>query len=174
MPRIKRGPERKRGLHPHLVQELAQELRSAKQLGQPRIEETEFETKAVRVSVIWDKWDRVADLDRSDVILQAYEQVEGKAYRDRITLAIGLTIPEAQELGALPYRIEPAPSTDAKILDKCHEAMREIGASDLFASATPELWLATKEDAEAARELLRKRVPQAEWLLSWEFVERNH
>jgi hypothetical protein len=34
-----------------------------------------------------------------------YEQAEGAAYRDRIALASGLTVPEAHAAGMLPYQI---------------------------------------------------------------------
>lgn len=177
MPRIKRGlEEAEKPLHADLLAELAQELRAAKEFGQPRIEETEFPTKAIRVTALWDKWDRVPGPERSEVILRAYEQVEGKQYRDRIALAIGLTFPEAQEIGLLLYRLEPAVRPgDSVSLEQCYQAMRAQGASELFEPGKPELWFATRRDAEVCRDRLKKQVPgsDANWLITKEFGPRE-
>src|SRR5215212_2915019 len=104
MPRIKRGVEElPRPQHTDLVDALVDELKSGREAGQPVIEEQYFpKTKAVRVSVIWDKWAPLSDEERSATILRAYEQVDKEIY-DRIALAIGLTVPEAYEAGLLPY-----------------------------------------------------------------------
>ena len=84
MPRKRRGfeepPRRTVG---KLVERLVDELRSDRQSGQPMIEEEEFPTKKLRVNVIWDEWDRVPLEDRTATILRAYEQAEGREYRDR-------------------------------------------------------------------------------------------
>jgi hypothetical protein len=153
------------------VRELASELRSDRQFGQPRVEETEFSTGAVRVYVVWDKWEGVPDKDRIGVILDAYEQAEGKEYRDRITLSAGWTFPEARELGLVLYRVELSPtarSSSPELLAQYHEALRRMGASDLFDSEGPELWVGTWEEAEACRERLRKEFPGSDWLISRE------
>jgi hypothetical protein len=168
MPRIIHKPDTKKNVNSQLVEELARELKSARRFGQPLIEETEFTTKAIKVYVIWDRWDRIADTDRSETILQAYEKAEGKEYRDRVTLAIGVTVPEAHELGMVPFGLEPSPSLKPAALKKCHQAMRSLGASDLMSDRGPELWLASREDAEAARRELMKLVPEGDWLLTKE------
>jgi hypothetical protein len=172
VPRIKRGPEERAGpRHTDLVNELAEELRRNRQFGQPRIEETEFSTGAVRVYVFWDKWEGLPDQERVEVILDAYEQVEGKAYRDRITLAAGWTFPEARELDLILYRVEPPPAArlaSPETRARYHEAMRRLGASDLFGSGEPELWVGTREEAEACRERLREELPGSDWLISKE------
>src|SRR5215813_7448841 len=106
MPRIRRGfEERPRRSVGNLVERLVDELKSNRQSGQPMIEEEEFPTRKLRVNVIWDEWDRVPLEDRTATILRAYEQAEGRDYRDRIALASGLTIPEAHAAGMLPYQI---------------------------------------------------------------------
>ena len=109
MPRIIRGTETLHHRHPELIAELAAELIADRVSGQPVIEEQHFsEGDAIRVTVIWDKWDDVDDDDRIATILQAYEQVEGGEFRERIALAVGLTVPEASALGVLPIRIMSA------------------------------------------------------------------
>src|ERR1700747_3503548 len=109
MPRKRRGfeelPRRTVG---NLVARLVDELKSDRQSGQPVIDEEEFPTKKLRVNVIWDEWDRVPLEDRTATILRAYEQAEGRDYRDRIALASGLTVPEAHAAGMLPYQVFPA------------------------------------------------------------------
>src|SRR3982751_6355745 len=105
MPRKRRGfeepPRRTVG---HLVERLVDELKSNRQSGQPLIEEEEFPTKKLRVNVIWDEWDRVPLEDRTATILRAYEQAEGREFRDRVALASGLTVPEAHGAGMFPYQ----------------------------------------------------------------------
>src|SRR5271165_6789703 len=109
MPRKRRGFEEP----PHrtvsnLVERLVDELKSDRPSGQPMIEEDEFPTKKLRVNVIWDAWDRVPLEDRTASILRAYEQAEGRDYRDQIALASGLTAPEAHAAGMLPFQVFPA------------------------------------------------------------------
>src|SRR3954466_4490552 len=90
-----------------LASTLAEELKSNKESGQPMIDEREFETGAIRVNVIWDEWENIPHETRTETILRAYEQVEGKEYEKRIALAIGLTVPEAYSSGLLPYQVIP-------------------------------------------------------------------
>src|SRR5262245_8396952 len=110
MPRIMKGRDSaQRKVNQELVGLLASELKSNRAFGQPRIEEEVFpKTNLIKVNVIWDRWHNTPDADRTEIILRAYEQVEGKDYRDRITLAGGFTFPEAHEMGHLPYQILPA------------------------------------------------------------------
>src|SRR6266436_10376455 len=127
MPRKRRGfeepPRRAVG---NLVERLVDELRCDRQSGQPLIEAEEFPTKKLRVNVIWDEWDRVPMEDRTATILRAYEQAEGRDYRDRIALASGLTVPEAHAAGMLPYQVIPALRRgDPVTLDQCRRALIE-------------------------------------------------
>ncbi len=173
MPRIKRGlTTTVKPSHPALTAELVAELRADRAGGQPRIEEQHFPTtSAIRVSVFWDRWATLPDEDRSEVILQAYEQVEGKEYRDRIALALGLTFPEAYESGLLPYQVLALLRKDDPVSwEACRDAMLAEGASVLFASQKPELRFATEEEAEAARQRLISSLPGSEevWVVTRE------
>ncbi len=109
MPRKKRGVEEKtRPVGNGLAGRLADELRSSRPSGQPLIDEQEFPSGQVRVTVIWDEWDRLPLEDRTAVILRAYDLAEGRDYRDRLALVSGLTVPEAYSAGMLPFEVIPA------------------------------------------------------------------
>jgi hypothetical protein len=172
MPRRKRGVEEPPQFRfADLAAELAAELKQSRESGQPLIEEQHFPTGAVRVTVLWDKWDRVPQEDRSATILRAYELAESKESRDRIALSIGLTLPEAHASGLLPFQILPAlrkgdPVTPAQ----CREAMLAEGASMLLDPDNPQLRLATEEDAQTCRQRLTKRLPGSEpvWVITRE------
>jgi len=113
MPRKRRGFEDPpRHTVGKLVAQLAEELKSDRPSGQPFIEEEEFPTKKLRVNVLWDEWDRVPLEERTATILRAYEEAEGREYRDRIALASGLTVPEAHAAGMLPYQVLAAGRKD--------------------------------------------------------------
>src|SRR5712692_7687317 len=148
MPRKRRGfeepPRRTVG---SLVERLVDELKSDRPVGQPIIEEEEFPTKKLRVNVIWDKWDRVPLEDRTATILRAYEQAEGREYRDRVALASGLTVPEAHAAGMLPYQVIAAVRKDDPVnMEQCRKTLIEEGASILLGDSNPQLRFATEEE----------------------------
>lgn len=151
MPRIIRGvvgePHPR---YPDLVTELADELRANRPFGQPVIHEQRFpRTDAIRITAIWDKWESVIDEDRVATIMQAYENVEGGDFRDRLALAIGLTVPEAHEAGLLPVQIVTAlRESDPVTADQCRDAMIKLGASVLADPNQPVLRFATTEEAD--------------------------
>lgn len=155
----------------NLAEELAAEIKQNRAVSQPMIEEHRFETGAVRVTVIWDKWDHVPQEDRSTTILRAYEMAEDEEFSKRVALAVGLTVPEAQAAGLLPVYIIPAVrKTDSVTLENCVKAMRDEGASVLFDPDRPSLRFPTLEDAEAARQRLSERLPNSEpvWVIAQE------
>lgn len=173
MPRIKRNPHESPAVQfPALLRELVGELKNSRESGQPRIEEQCFpKTGAIRVTAIWDKWLPLSDEERSTVIRHAYEEVEGKEFRDRIALAIGLTFPEAFESGLLPFQIMSAVRKgDPVTSEQCANAMIAQGASLLFEPGSPQLRFATEEEAEACRQRLIQALPGSEqvWVIAKE------
>jgi hypothetical protein len=155
----------------NLVKRLVDELKSNRQSGQPMIEEEEFPTKKLRVNVIWDEWDRVPLEERTATILRAYEEAEGKGYRDRIALASGLTVPEAHASGMLPYQVFAAVrKSDPVTMEECHRMLIDEGASVLFGENNPQLRFTTEEEAEAARKRLAEKQPNSEpvWVITKE------
>lgn len=134
MPRKRIGPEARIGsVNKELAEELATELKSNRDFGQPVIYEDAFRTGKVRVTVIWDAWQDVPLQERSATILRAYEMAEGPESRDRIALASGLTVPEAHAAGMLPYQIIAAlRKGDPVTHDQGKQAMLDEGGSLLF------------------------------------------
>ena len=157
-----------------LVSQLVAELKANNPSGQPIIEEERFpKTGAIRATVIWDQWEDVDDEDRMATILQAYEQVEGEPFRDRIALAIGLTVPEAHDLGRLPFEIVPLVRRDDRVtLDECRDAMIAEGASLLPSPESPRLRFPTEEEAQECVRRLAKQLPgsDAVWMVQREAV----
>ena len=173
MPRIRHGLEQTDPLrHPDLRDRLVDELRSERAAGQPRIDERHFPgSNAIRVIVIWDEWDPVPDDERTEIILQAYEQVEGKDFRDRISVAVGLTTFEAADFGMLPYQVELAlRNGDPVRPEQCREAMIEQGASVLRGRDRLQLRFATLEEAEDCIRRLVERLPASKqvWIIRQE------
>ena len=63
------------------------------------LEETDGQQRVVHVFVTWDEW---ADLDaqtRSEMIVEALQEVKGEAAVLELTIAMGLTRAEAARLG---------------------------------------------------------------------------
>lgn len=172
MPRIKRGvQEQARPASAQLAGRLADELRNNRASGQPLIDEQEFPTGKLRVTVIWDEWDHLPLEDRTAVILRAYDLTEGRDYRERIALASGLTVPEAYAAGMLPFQIIPALRRgDPVTPEQCRQAMIDEGASTLLAADKPQLRFTTEEEAEAARGRLVQRLPSSDqvWVITQE------
>jgi hypothetical protein len=177
MPRKQIGPESRIGsIKKELAEELATELKSNRESGQPVIYEHVFRTGKVRVLVIWDKWHDVPLQERSATILRAYEMVEGSELRDRIALASGLTVPEAHASGMLPYRIITAlRKSDPVTPDQARQAMLDEGGSQLFNPTTVQLRFATGEEAEVARQRLIQRFPGSEdvWMIEREVTAQD-
>jgi hypothetical protein len=172
MPRKKRPVEERPGLtRGDLAERLADELRNGREAGQPVIEEQEFPSGKLRVTVIWDVWDRLPLEERTSIILRAYELAEDRGYRERIALASGLTVPEAYAAGMLSFQVIPALRRDDPVTpEQCRQALLDEGASVLFAPEKPQLRFASEEEAEAARGRLIRRLPDSEqvWVITQE------
>jgi hypothetical protein len=170
MPRKRHAfEEQVKSRFPDLARELAQELTQERESGQPVIDEQTFRTGALRVTVLWDKWDRVPPEDRSLTILRAYELAEGKESRERITLPLGMTVPEAAASGLLPFQIIPAlRKGDPVTAEQCRDALLAEGASALVDPDRPQLRFATEEEAEAGRVRLSSRLPGSDpvWVIT--------
>lgn len=168
MPRRKLANEKPRSTDRNLVIRLAEELKSNRKIGQPVIYEQEFPGERIRATVIWDEWDRLELEERTSVILRAYVEAEGTKYRNRIVLASGLTIPEAEAAGMLPFQIIIGlRKEDPVTQEECQRAMIEVGGSTLLDPQNPQLRFATLEEANAARNELIGRLPMSEevWVI---------
>ena len=147
----------------NLIGDLTAELQSTRKVGQPTINEEEFDTGAVRVNVFWDRWEAVPSDERGSQIIAAYLTVMGDSFVDRIALLGGYTIPEAVALGLLPYQVIPlVRKGDPVTAEQCHRAMISAGASTLFPGRKIQLRFATLEQAEVGRNYLIKSLTDSE------------
>jgi hypothetical protein len=67
------------------------------------IEESGGQGQPVHLYVIWDDWTPLGSIERSEVIMDAYEQVQAHGSAANVTVAMGLTPVEADRLG-IRYR----------------------------------------------------------------------
>lgn len=90
--------------HNNLVAELVRHLKDEPNLPEfPKIiEEPVRLSSTLRVYVFWDAWGSVPELERSEIILEAYEQARGKQEMLRVSVAMGLTPLEGKQLGIEP------------------------------------------------------------------------
>jgi len=153
-----------------LLDRLVEELRSPHDVGQPLVIEQRFPSiDKTQVQVVWDKFEGIPEQDRSELILSAFEQVEGKPSRDKILFASGFTIPEATSTGILPFQVIPATTARTELgVEPLFKAMKEEGASTVAGTTT--LRFPTFEDAEAAKARLDHRLPQGRWLIVQEVM----
>ena len=152
-----------------LVRELAKELKNPRPMGQPIILEDSLLGNAVSVQVVWDRWHDVPPESQTQVIYDAYSAAFGEEYRQKIRLALGVTVPEAANLGLLPFQIIPARRKDGEpSQEEYRKAMIDAGASLLSGEDRPQLRFATIEDAEAAMEHLQGMLPNSRWIIAQE------
>lgn len=176
MPRIRIGAEQPLATNATLAEQLAKELTSQQESGQPLVYEQELRPERLRVTVVWDAWERLPLEERTAVILRAYEQAEKVAFRNKIALASGLTFPEATAAGMLPFQIGTAlRKGDPVTFEQCRDAMLAEGASQLFGPEVLQLRFASREEAEACRQRLVQRLPNSEnvWVTNREIVAQD-
>jgi hypothetical protein len=177
MPRIKMGfDDQPRKTDAKLVERLVDELKADRESGQPFIYEQGFSTGKVRILVIWDDWKDLPLEERTNIILSAIEQSDGKDYRAKVALASGLTVPEAVAAGMLPYQIITARRQGDKVtLEQCWNAMLAEGASKLFGPNILQLRFPTEDSAEACRQRLIKKLPNSDeiWIVSREITAHD-
>lgn len=81
----------------HLIEEWRRDTSASQQ---PYIiEEGRPEIAPFRVHVIWDEWKELDRIARSSIVMDAMEAVYGKQALLNTTLALGLTLQEADRLG---------------------------------------------------------------------------
>jgi hypothetical protein len=165
MPRIKLKPEPPRINHPELVDELASELATDREFGQPLVIEEPFGgTNDLRITVYWDRFDAVPDEERTRIILEAYQRVAASDAA-RIAVAVGITFAEGEDEWMLPYEVVPnLREGDPVSLKTCREVMSRLGASTLRSSNTPMLRFPTAELAQQAVRQLTKLLPGTDGL----------
>jgi len=151
-----------------LVAALAKEIQTPSHIGQPIIvEKLATGTQSIITDVIWDQWEGCPRELRADIIVDAYEKTLGAEYREKISLALGVTVPEAVAMGLLPYGVRPArrlaPVQPSE--EEYRRAMVDAGASTLSGARWPILRCATLEDAEATQDYLQQILADSNWII---------
>lgn len=148
-----------------LVGELVGELREPRPFGQPIIlDDHTPETNSRRLHVIWDRWESCPRPIRSDVITGAFRRVFGWGRSDpQITLALGVTVPEAAGIGLVPFEVAPVLAKGVPVPETHRAAMISAGASTLFRGERPVLRCARLEDAQATIDFLQEQLPGSRW-----------
>jgi len=150
--------------HRGLVDELAGELASPHPFGQPMIDEDVFtRTGLLGVTVIWDRWQGIADNQRTGIILAAYETSRGIEEKNRIPFAVGNTVDEAIEAGRLPILLVPhLRKSDRMTLAQLRAAMKQVGGAYKEDGDFPAvLYFPSQEDAEAGIQKLIEVLPES-------------
>ena len=152
-----------------LVAELAKEIQDPRPIGQPIVLEKRptgpTGTQSIITNVIWDRWDECPRELRADIILEAYERALGVEDREKITLALGVTVPEAAAMGLLPYVVSPTGRVREGPSKEDQQAMIRAGGSTLADPRLPVVRCATLEDAEATIKYLEEQRPGSIWII---------
>jgi hypothetical protein len=98
---VRRGlPRTQPANGPDLEARLAHEFETPTEQGQPLVFEEPPEPAPVnQIYVVWDDWASLSQQQRSEIILRAYERAKGEQPALKITVAMGLTATEAENMG---------------------------------------------------------------------------
>jgi hypothetical protein len=130
------------------------------------LEDDTPETNSLRVTVVWDRWSACPTEFRSPIILDSYAAAHGEDTRRKITLAIGVTVEEAVDLGLLPFKVLSARRRDESPSPEAYrKAMTEAGGVIISGDEGLQLRFATLDDAAAAMEALEHRLPGSKWMV---------
>jgi len=155
-----------------LLRELVREIREPRDRGQPIIEVRNMSRGGFRhVYVIWDRWDQCRPEVRAGIVRDAFSAVKGAEYEKSIAITVSATVPEAVEMGLLPFEVKPFKWIGLKdeYVAGARQALLAEGASVLRQQVSrahhslPELHFATEQQAEDAIVRLKEAAPQFEW-----------
>lgn len=165
MPRFIITPNAPSPKHERLVKKLAQEFAAASPHLQPLILEEQIpSTKSRHVRVIWDAWKDLTDEQRAAVIVDAYKEAEGPEAAEAITIAEGVTPPEALALGLLPFKVVAARKKGDPVPPGAYQtALAAEARRSLLGAKARELRFARIEDAEQAVARLQNALPGSSW-----------
>ena len=85
-----------------LLMSLLEEWKNPKDEGEPLIVVEGSERQPIHIYVIWEAWQSLSDYERSELIMDAVEQLaeEGRfSQLNDVTVAMGLTSDEARRMG---------------------------------------------------------------------------
>ena len=105
MPVKKMPPRRASPLAEDLRRKLVEEWTSPKEKGEPLILQDSSgppSSRSTRIYVVWTEWGDLSLQERSEIIMDAYEQTHSTDETLSVTVALGLTPPEADRM-RIPY-----------------------------------------------------------------------
>src|SRR5688572_21797239 len=104
-----------------VINALARELKADGGGLQPVILERVAKNPPARyVTVIWDRWKKVPEDIRPELIVAAYTRAEGQEASDAIMTAEAVTPAEAVALGLMPYTVIPARRPDSPVTSEAY------------------------------------------------------
>jgi hypothetical protein len=87
-----------------LTRRLAREWKKPKKSGEPVIvQKSSRASHSAQIYVVWSEWGDLSQEDRSEIIMDAYEQTHSPQEALILTVAMGLTPAEADKM-EIPYR----------------------------------------------------------------------
>ncbi len=154
-----------------LLESLKMERQHPSPSGEPMIFEIPVEEPdRIEALVVWQEWEDVPSVERTNVILEAYED-----QRDRLAQAVGVTYEEAMQQQLLPYSVvsaldrpkllrlmRPGLEEQRKYREEIHNAMLQEGGIRRVGDKV-ELRFPTNEMAEQARMRLVERFRDGYW-----------
>jgi hypothetical protein len=149
-----------------LLADLVAELTAPHATGQPVIEIRAMPRNGLRhVHVIWDRWEACPPEKRASIIREAFKSVKGEPFEQSIAITLPATVPEAVEIGLLPYEVKPKKwySLQGEQLKRAREVMISQGASVLHPQFLPLLRFQSEQQAEEAVTRLSAAAPEFDW-----------
>lgn len=145
-----------------LLRRLVDERKGQTNAGGPAIFEIPLDqSDLLDVMVIWNDWQGVRSEDRTQLIKEAYSDLQ-----ERLALALGLTYNEAIDQGVLPYRVRlqfgQQPEFDDEPLLSAYFRVGGVMTDD----GRVDLRYPTKSTAEAAVGQLQQMLPGTEWIIN--------
>lgn len=61
--------------------------------------ESQGQQTPTHLYVIWSEWGQLTQLERSEIVLEAYREAKGTSYASQLRVALGLTQDEAARMG---------------------------------------------------------------------------
>jgi hypothetical protein len=149
-----------------LTRTLVNSLKSARPGLQPIVYEDHFrETGTYHVLVIWDKFKGVSSVNRTNLILDAYERTN-PARVPKISVALGMTPSEAIDIGMLPFAVISVAKKGEVDEAKMKKLLLESGA--VKTADGLQLRFRSLDDAQQSYRRIQKVLPGPFWALSQE------
>lgn len=61
--------------------------------------EAQGQSTPTHLYVIWSEWGQLTQLERSEIVLEAYREAKGNSFASQLRVALGLTPEEAERMG---------------------------------------------------------------------------